>query len=342
MFNTVGRQIHFQPCNDVLGCNRDFSGRHRSTDAVLEGVYASNLCVVGVGAFGGRDDAQGGHRLAVFRPGHILRKLVAISVGSCHLDVHAVARCGGGGGEVRCHRDRLTVQDGDGNTVRDVETCTADAVGFNAPFTDRGRFPAHGVKKQLGRDVARLTGFDVDLEPRQFLRRNLVVIRVKQFGGEIDGEIRGDFNHCTGRPKRVIGHGFNGHRVEHTVVNRDVDGNAEVGVGIAVGRREHVGQVRGVIRREGRCITGQDLKEIRGVGNGRVVKRPVGFGNRPLVTLGVNGENFRFQGVIGRDVKVLPCRNFVVYGDAEGLGLSSLHIDDDLGEFRLIPSLKDL
>ena len=85
------------------------------------------------------------------------------------------------------------MQDGDGDAVGDVESSTADAEGFNAPFANRCCFPSHLVKQELCCDVANVSGVHVHLKPGQFVGRNPVVIRVKQFGTEVDGIVRRHF-----------------------------------------------------------------------------------------------------------------------------------------------------
>ena len=126
------------------------------------------------------------------------------------------------------------------------------------------------------------------------------------------------------------------------MVNGDVNGNAEVGVDIAVGRRERVRQIRGVVRREGGGVAGEHFDKVRSIVDGRVVKRPVGFWNRPLIPFAIDGENLRLERVVCCDVKVLPCRNFAFNGDAEGLCLAPRDIDDHLREFGFVPGFKNL
>ena len=89
------------------------------------------------------------------------------------------------------------MQHRDGDTIRDVEARSADAVGIDSPFTDRGRFPAHAIKQQLRRDVLNIAGRYVDLKPRQFVRGDSVVVRVKEFRSEVNREIRGHLNEGT-------------------------------------------------------------------------------------------------------------------------------------------------
>ena len=95
-----------------------------------------------------------------------MRELVAISVRSRHLNVNSVTSGRAGGREVCCHRDSFTVQHRDGDAIGDVEAGSADAVGINSPFADRGRFPAHTIEQQLRRDVLNIAGCYVDLKPR--------------------------------------------------------------------------------------------------------------------------------------------------------------------------------
>ena len=52
---------------------------------------AGDFRIVGVGAFGGRDDAQGRNGLTVLGPLNILWELIAIGVGSGHLNVDTIA-----------------------------------------------------------------------------------------------------------------------------------------------------------------------------------------------------------------------------------------------------------
>ena len=126
------------------------------------------------------------------------------------------------------------------------------------------------------------------------------------------------------------------------MVDRDVDGDAEVGVFVTVRCRERVGQIRGVVGCEGGGVARQDLKEIRSIADGGVVKRPVGFWNRPLIAFSVDGEDLRFQRIVSRDVKVLPGGNLIIHRDAERLGLATRNIDDNLRQFGLVPCFENL
>ena len=126
------------------------------------------------------------------------------------------------------------------------------------------------------------------------------------------------------------------------MVDGDVDGDAEVGVFVTVRCRERVWQIRGVIGREGGGVTRQDLKEIRSIADGGVVKRPVGFWNRPLIAFGIDGEDLRFQRIVSREVKVLPSGNFVIHRNAERLGLATSNINDNLRQFGLVPCFENL
>ena len=80
------------------------------------------------------------------------------------------------------HRER--------DAVRDVETGATDLVGFNAPFTHRGGFPAHLVEEELGGDVLDIAGCDVDFNPRQPVRSDAVAVGVVEVGLEVNGVVR--------------------------------------------------------------------------------------------------------------------------------------------------------
>ena len=93
-------------------------------------MQSCNLCVVGVRPIRGGDDTQGGHARTVLGPHNVLIELISVSVGARYLDVHLVT-CGGRcGGQGRRDGHRLTVQDGDGDAVRNIESGLADAVGL--------------------------------------------------------------------------------------------------------------------------------------------------------------------------------------------------------------------
>ena len=74
------------------------------------------------------------------------------------------------------------MENGDGHTVGDVETGTADTEGFNAPLTNRGRFPTHVIEQQLRCYVLNIPGVDIYLKPSQFVRRDSIVVGIKEFG----------------------------------------------------------------------------------------------------------------------------------------------------------------
>ena len=60
-----------------------------------------------------------------------------------------------------------------------------------------------------------------------------------------------------------------------------------------------------------------------------------------MVTFGVNGEDLGFERIISRYVKVLPGCNLVLDGDAQGLGLSPVHLDHKLRQFSFVPGFED-
>ncbi len=139
---------------------------------------AGDFRIVGVGALGGRDDAQGRDGFTVLGPLNVLWELIAIRVGSGHLYVDTITGRRRAQRHVGANGDGFAMNHRDGDAVANVEASTADLVGLNTPFADHGGFPSHAVQQQLGRDVLGIASSNVDLNPGQSVGRDAVVVSV--------------------------------------------------------------------------------------------------------------------------------------------------------------------
>ena len=341
LLHGVGGEVDIEACNDALRSDGDFSRGNRPADGVLQRVNTRNLCVVGIGAFRGRDHAQGWDGFSIFGPVHVLRELVAVGVRTRDLDVNALTRCWGTQRHVCTDGDRLAVNHRDGDAVAHVEAGSADLIRLNAPFTHHGGFPAHAVEQKLGGDVLDIAGGDVDLHPGETVRSDSVVVGVVEVREEVDSVIRGQLEHGTGASVRVVCRALDADRVQETVVDGHVDAHCMDGGTVIVGGRQGVGVFTCKVRREGCCVAAQDLKEVRGITHGWVVKCPV-HDDGPLVALGVDGEHVGIERIIGCQVEMRPRRINVVYLDAQGLNHSLRDVDGDLRQRGFVSSLQNL
>ncbi len=288
-----------------MGRDRNFGRGDRPANSVLQGVNTGHFCVIGVGAFGRRDHAEGRNGLTVLGPLNILRELVAIGVGSGHLNVNTVAGRRGAQRHISADGHGFTVNHRDGDAVADVEASAADLVGLDAPFADHRGFPSHAVQQELGRDVRGVAGCNVDFDPGQSVGGDTVVVGVIQVRKEVDGVIRCQFKDRTGASVRVIGRAFDAHRVQESVIDGHVDAHGMNGGTVVERGRHGVGVLAGEVRREGGRITREHLEEVRGIAHRGVVKGPIHH-NGPLVALGIDGEHIGIERVIGGQLEVRP------------------------------------
>ncbi len=230
---------------------------------------------------------------------------------------------------------------GDGDAVGDVETGSADGIRLNAPFTDGSGFPSHVIEQQLRGDVLHLAGLHVHFNPCEFIRSDAVAVGIVEVREEINSEVRSQFKHGSRGSVGIIGRTLDAHRVKESMVDGHVDAHGMNGRTVIVRCCKHVGVIAGKVRRKGRRVTVERLKETRGIAHGWVVEGPIDD-DGPLISFPVNGKDIGFQRLVSGEVKVCPRRNDIVHLKPQGLNFSLCHVDGDLRQGSLIPGFKNL